>query len=178
MKKVMLALLAILTTLFSSMVPVMAVESSVNTKPVDGITVTTPKETDEIITTTTKKVETTVPSEEKTSKGTSLVVDDGLKEDLYSGNVLKDSEWDLDSLFDRLIVKLRGLVENVRRLCVPVLILAWMILFFVAVLRIATGERGASARLISGIFWVTFAYIGIVSAEAILYAVVKFVIGG
>lgn len=181
-KKLMAILLVTFISIGSTAVPAMAIESAVTTTPVEGIVVTDPGTTTttpglegpEIVDPNEGKTPETTPGTDKDTGSKLPSVDDGLKDSLYDGSVLKDSSVDLDNIFTKLATKLREVVEGVRRVAVPVLVIAWMILFFIAVVRIVSGERGATARLMGGLFWVTFAYIGIVSAEAILYALVTF----
>lgn len=179
LKNITSTLMVTLLSVSALAIPVMALDEVVDTTPIEGIIVTTPVEGSEESenTTPTEPGNETETEPGDTSSDESSMIQDGLKDDLYEGNILKEGQFDLDSMFDRLITKLRGLVENIRKLAVPILVISWMVLFFVAVARIVTGERGASARLVSGLFWITFAYCGIVSAEAILYALVKFFVG-
>lgn len=183
-RTIMNALLVSIMSVSTLITPAMAIESSVTTEPVEGIVITNPStpsiEGPSIVDPEVEgtKDHTIVPGENKEeNKDTNSNIEDGLKDSLYDGSVLKENHFDLNNLFDRLIVKLRTLVENIRRLAVPILIISWMVLFLIAIARILSGERGATSRLIGGLFWVTFAYIGIVSAEAILYSLVTFVIG-
>lgn len=175
MKKVLNSLLVAILALSATITPVMAEETIVDTTPVDGIIITTPTEgeTDTTVTETPTENNTNTGSNQNPSSNTG-----GLKDDLYDADgILVDSSFDLDNFFDRLIVKMKNLVEGVRRTAVPFLVLAWIIMFIVAILRIISGERGVSAALLSGIFFITIAYIGVVSAEGILYSLANFIVG-
>lgn len=146
---------------------VMAENASVNTETIGTINLeTSTGNTD----TTTEGETTTEPTTETDITST----DKNLKENLYSGNILVDQDTDFDDIFEKLIVKGRELVENVRKAIIPWLVLAWIGLFGISVLRIITGERGASSKLVGGLLLITIAYCGIVYAELIIGGMVHF----
>lgn len=162
---------------FSSMPTVMALEEvGVNTETISTIEIETPATT----TTTPSSVEQNTEITESNTEQETLVTTKNtstnkhLKDDLYDGNILVDENADIDGVFDKLVVKGRDLVENVRRAVIPWLVLSWIVLFAVSILRILTGERGASSRLVGGLLMITIAYCGIVYAELIISGMVKF----
>lgn len=179
-KKITRVLAVLVLSLSFLTVPVMAEDTVVDTNPVEGIIVTTPTNNDNTQTETNpsnQTTETNTQTNTNTNPSTNSNNDAYLKESLYDGSVLKETNVDVGNMFERITVKLRDLVENVRKAAVPVLVLAWMVIFLITMARIITGERGASARLVTGLFWITFAYCGIVSAEVILSSFVNFFMG-
>lgn len=154
-------------------------EATVNTEAINTIEIETPANSS---TTTTNSPETsvtsesTVPETEVTTEDVTST-DSNLKEDLYSGSIIVDKGVTVDGVFEKLIVKGRNLVENVRKAIIPWLVLAWIGLFGISVLRILTGERGASSRLVGGLILITVAYCGIVYAELFISGMVKFFVG-
>lgn len=158
---------------------VLAEDASVNANSIDTIKIetVTPATSDENLITnpsdeTTKNEEVTI-----TETHSSTSTDGNLKDDLYDGNILVDKDVTVDGVFEKLIVKGRELVENVRKAVIPWLVLAWIALFAVSVLRILTGERGASSRLVGGLVLITIAYCGIVYAEVFITNMVNFFVG-
>lgn len=160
--------LALVLILNSGLALVSAEEASVNTDSINTI---------QIETTTNSNASTTGTINESTTEQTTTSNykdTKHLKDDLYDGNILIDDGATIDNVFEKLIVKGRELVENVRKAVIPYLILAWIILFAVSILRVLTGERGASSRLVGGLLLITIAYCGIVYAEVFITSMVKF----
>ena len=161
--------LALVVILNSGLAIVSAEEASVNTDSINTIQIEATTTNSNASTTGTINESTTEQTTTSNYKDTKH-----LKDDLYDGNILIDDGATIDGVFEKLIVKGRELVENVRKAVIPYLILAWIILFAVSILRVLTGERGASSRLVGGLLLITIAYCGIVYAEVFITSMVKF----
>ena len=178
--KIIGIVMGLLVVLGNGFCMVGAEEVTVNTGTIDTIQVETPTTNETEVTTPTEKDEVETETEkddvvEEVGKITST--DKNLKDTLYEGDIIVDNGVTFDSLFERLATKGRSLVEDVRKTCIPALVLAWIALFAISVLRILTGERGASSRLVGGLLLITIAYCGIVYAEVIMTGLVKFFAG-
>lgn len=174
----LLGFLLSLTVILSSGMSVYAEDAIVNTGSIDPIQIeavnpATSTETNNNLTSTgSSETNSTEASLQETSS--SLSTDKHLKDDLYDGNILIDNNASFDSVFEKLTVKGRELVENVRKAVIPYLIIAWIGLFAFSIIRILTGERGVSSRLVGGLLLIVIAYCGIVYAEVFISGMVHF----
>jgi hypothetical protein len=172
-RKILGALLS-LAVIFGGSTTVLAEDAIVNTGSIDTIQIdtvnpSTPSTTENNPTSTGSSNEAPIQD-----TNANLSADKNLKDDLYDGNILIDNNASFDSVFEKLTVKGRELVENVRKAVIPYLIIAWIGLFAFSIIRILTGERGVSSRLVGGLLLIVIAYCGIVYAEVFISGMVHF----